>query len=194
MGLSEVRVAPTAHWARMVVFLIIAGVLAYGCTRIFELQPALGALLLGAVGMAAAKPAAWPGAALMVGGVAMIWNGLAEFPHAIAGFLWPALLVELWAARWRSRPHARTRSLVATDLTLVVLTLGSPVGIGFLAGDGYVYVDDVVEFRRYIVDLTSIGLAYLGVIGATAAVLGDWIRKCHVDHRRRKAHTIQLTA
>ena len=195
MGRWQVRVAPAGRWSRMFVLPVTTGgVLAYGCTKIFVLQPAVGALLLGMIAVATARATAWPGVALAVGVIATIWNDLVGLPHALAGFLFPAILIELWVAHWRARPCAAARNILAIDLALLVLTLGSPVAIGFLAGPGYIYLDEVLEFRHYLIDLKSIGLAYLGVIGAIPVLVAGWIHECHRQHRRRKAHTEQLTA
>ena len=78
------------------------------------------------------------------------------------------------------------------DLILIVLTLGSPVAIGFAAGPGYVDLDDVVEFRHYLIDLTAIGLAYLAVLGAAAVPLVLWAHDRRIRRLRRRAHTEEV--
>ena len=180
---------PDAPWPRTLVVALIAAALAFGTTRVFVTQPAVGAVLLGFLAMVAARAAARPGPALLVGVVAVVWNDLIGLPHALAGFLGPALVVELWAAFLRIRPGMPLRRKVVVDLGLMALALGSPVAVGFAAGPGYVDLDAVPEFRRYLVDLTAIGLAYLGLLAATAVMLGRGVLWLRAHRRRRRVYT-----
>ncbi len=171
---------------------LLAAVLAFGATRLFVIQPAVGAVLLGLLAMIAAQAAARPGPALVVGVVAVVWNDLVGLPQALAGFLGPALVVELWAAFLRIRRGLPLRRKVVGDLGLLALALGSPVAIGFATGPGYVDLETVPEFRRYLVDLTAIGLAYLGLLAAFAVILGRGVLWLRARRRRRRAYTEDL--
>ncbi|MCY3783338.1 MAG: DSD1 family PLP-dependent enzyme [Chloroflexi bacterium] len=181
-----------APWPRTLVVAGAAAVLAYGATRIFVIQPAAGAVVLAMLAMAAAQVGTRPGPALAVGVIAAVWNDVVNLPHALAGFLGPALVIELWTAFLRARPRLPLRPRVVVDLCLMSLALGSPVAIGFAAGPGYVDLDAVPEFRRYIVDLTAIGLAYLGLLAAAAFMLGRGARWLRARRQRRRAYTEDL--
>lgn len=166
--------------------------LAYGAARIFAIQPAAGAVVLGMLAMAAAQVGSRPGPALAVGVVAAVWNDVAALPHALAGFLGPALVIELWTAFLRARGRMPLRPRVVADLCLMTLALGSPVAIGFAAGPGYTDLDAVPDFRHYLVDLTAIGLAYLGLLAAFAVMLGRGVRWLRMRRRRRRMYTEDL--
>ncbi len=189
---SRIAARLGAGWSRSVVVALAAGALAYGGTRLFGAQPAVGAPILGALAMAAALTARRPGPALVVGVVAALWNDVVGLPHALAGFLGPALVIELWAMHLRAGPRKRLGRRVATDLILIVVTLGSPVAIGFAAGPGYVDLDDIVEFRHYLIDLTAIGLAYLAVLGAAVVPLVRWARGRRIRRLRRRAYSEEV--
>ena len=180
-------------WRRTLVVAGIAAVLAYVATRIFASQPVAGGVLLGALAMAAAVAGVRPGVALVVGAAAAVWNDLIGLPHAFAGFLGPALVIELWAAYLRARPAMPLRRRITLDLSLMALALGSPVAIGFAAGPGYVDLDTVPEFRRYIIDLTAIGVAYVGLLGAVAVVLGRALLWLRARRHQRRTYTEDLT-
>ena len=166
--------------------------LAYGATRIFAIQPAAGAVVLAMLAMAAAQVGARPGPALAVGVVAAVWNDVVALPHALAGFLGPALVIELWTAFLRARSRLPLRRRVVADLCLMTLALGSPVAIGFAAGPGYVDLDTVPDFRHYLVDLTAIGLAYLSLLAAFVVMLGRGLRWLRARRRRRRVYTEDL--
>ena len=195
LGLSLDRRAlslPGAPWPRTLVVAGAAAVLAYGAARIFAIQPAAGAVVLGMLAMAAAQVGPRPGPALAVGVIAAVWNDVAALPHALAGFLGPALVIELWTAYLRARPRLPLRRKVVADLGLMSLALGSPVAIGFAAGPGYVDLDAVPDFRHYLVGLTAIGLAYLGLLAAVIVVLGRGLRWLRARRRRRRVYTEDL--
>ncbi len=183
---------PESPWPRTLVVAGTAAVLAYGATRVFAIQPAAGAVVLGMFAIAAAQVGARPGPALAVGVIAAIWNDVVALPHALAGFLGPALIIELWSAFLRARPRLPLRRKVVADLGLMAVALGSPVAIGFAAGPGYVDLDAVPEFRRYLVDLTAIGLAYIGLLAAVAVMLGRGLLWLRAHRRRRRAYTQDL--
>ena len=180
-------------WTRTLAVAGIAAALAYGATRVFPVQPAAGAVLLGALAMAAGVAGARPGTALVIGAVAAVWNDLIGLPHSLAGFLGPALVIELWTAYLRARAPMPLRRKITLDLSLMALALGSPVAIGFAAGPGYVDLDTVPEYRRYIVDLTAIGVAYLSLLAALAVLLGRSLLWLHSQRRRRREYTEDLT-
>ena len=184
---------PEAPWPRTLVVAGAAAVLAYGAARVFAIQPAAGAVVLGMLAMAAAQVGTRPGPALAVGLIAAVWNDVVELPQALAGFLGPALVIELWSAFLRARPRLPLRRKVVADLCLMALTLGSPVAFGFAAGPGYVDLDAVPEFRRYLVDLTSVGLAYLGPLAAFVVMLGRGLLWLRARRQRRRAYTQDLT-
>ncbi len=195
LGLSLDRSAlslPEAPWPRTVVVAGTAAVLAFGAARVFAIQPAAGAVVLAMLAMAAAQIGTRPGPALAVGVIAVIWNDVVALPHALAGFLGPAFVIELWTAVLRARPRMPLRRKVAADLCLMSVSLGSPVAIGFAAGPGYIDLDTVPEFRRYIVDLTAIGLAYLGLLAALTVMLGRGLHWLRARRRRRRTYTEDL--
>ena len=183
---------PDAPWPRTLVVAGLVAVLAFGATRAFVVQPAAGAVLLGALAMAAGLVSTRPGPALVVGVVAAVWNDLIGLPHALTGFLGPALVIELWTAFLRDRPGMPLRRKMVLDLALMSLALGSPVAIGFAAGPGYVDLDTVPAFRHYVVDLTAIGLAYLSLLAAVTVTLGRAVRWLRARTQRRRAYTEDL--
>ena len=191
-SVALIRLPPHNAWRRTLVVAGTAAVLAFVATRIFASQPAAGGVLLGALAMAAAVAGVRPGVALVVGAAAAVWNDLIGLPHAFVGFLGPALVIELWAAYLRARPAMPLRRTITLDLSLMALALGSPVAIGFAAGPGYVDLDTVPEFRRYIIDLTAIGVAYVGLLAAAAVVLGQALLWLHKRRRRRREFTEHL--
>ena len=195
LSLSRDRSAlslPEAPWPRTVVVAGVAAVLAFGAARIFAVQPAAGAVVLGMLAMAAAQIGARPGPALAVGVIAAVWNDVAALPHALAGFVGPALVIELWTTFLRARPRMTLQRKVVADLCLIALPLGSPVAIGFATGPGYVDLEAVPEFRHYLIDLTAIGLAYLSLLAAVTVVLVRGLRWLRARRRRRRAYTEDL--
>ena len=195
LSLSRDRSAlslPEAPWPRTVVVAGVAAVLAFGAARIFAVQPAAGAVVLGMLAMAAAQIGARPGPALAVGVIAAVWNDVAALPHALAGFVGPALVIELWTTFLRARPRMTLQRKVVADLCLIALALGSPVAIGFATGPGYVDLEAVPEFRHYLIDLTAIGLAYLSLLAAVTVVLVRGLRWLRARRRRRRAYTEDL--
>lgn len=183
---------PNAPRQRALAVALIAAALAFGATRVFVIQPAVGAVLLGLLAMLAAQAIRQPGPALLVGVVAVVWNDLIGLPQSLVGFLGPALVIELWAAFLRMRSGMPLRRRVVGDLSLMALALGSPVAIGFATGPGYVDLETVPAFRHYIIDLTSIGLAYLGLLAAFSVMLGRVVVWLRARRRRRRTYTEDL--
>ena len=177
---------------RILITSVAVALLAYAGVHIFRTQPIVGTVVISGLAMISARWIQMPGAALTVGTAAAIWNGVIELPHAWAGFLGTAVIIEVWAIHIRQKHGLPPSYRLASSLALTGIILGSPVAIGFAAGPGYNQMANLPEHRHYIVDLSAIGLTYLAIISAGTVLIASRLRHRHAQNRGRRTQTKRL--